>query len=149
LIFVATNTSTGRYSRSNSKAKAFPYVHCWGSYEKFLSLHEAMKQAKRLGRSSTPSEGDEGRRDPTPNSSVPLAKRDRPPGQKQAKEKLNRSEGGDEYMEVWGIFLEMKTEEQKQKEARWNKTNQLEEARWNKTNQLEERKLKIEERKLL
>jgi hypothetical protein len=41
-------------------------------------------------------------------------------------------------MEVWGTFLQMKTVEQKQKEARWNKSNQL-----------EERKLEIEERKLL
>jgi hypothetical protein len=51
---------------------------------------------------------------------------------------LKRREGGDEYMEVWGNFLQMKTKEQKQKEARWNKGNQL-----------EEHKLKIEERKLL
>jgi hypothetical protein len=41
-------------------------------------------------------------------------------------------------MEVWGSFLQMKTEEDKQREARWNKSNQLEEC-----------KLEIEERKLL
>jgi hypothetical protein len=130
-----------RYSRSTSKAKAFPYIHCWlkiRQCEKFLSLHEAMKQAKRPSRSFTPSEGDEGGRDPTPDSSVPPAKRDRPLGWKQAKEKLKRREGGDEPMEVWGTFLQMKTKEQKQKEARWNKSNQL-----------EERKLKIEEHELL
>jgi hypothetical protein len=108
-----------------------------------------MKQAKRPSRSLTPSEGDEVGRDPTHDSSVPPTKRDRPPCQKQAKEKLKRREGGDEPMEVWGTFLQMKTEEQKQKEARWNKSNQLEEARWNKRNQLEERKLKIEKCKLL
>jgi hypothetical protein len=108
-----------------------------------------MKQAKRPRRSSTPSEGDEGGRDPTLDSFVPPAKRDRPPGRKQAKEKLKRREGGDGPMEVWGTFIQMKIEEQKQKEARWNKSNSLEEARWNKTNQLEQRKLEIEERKLL
>jgi hypothetical protein len=130
-----------RYSRSTSKAKTFPYIHCWLKIrhcEKFLSLHEAMKQAKRPSRSSTPSEGDEGGRDPIPDSSVPPAKRDRPLGRKQGKEKLKRHEGGDEPMEVWRTFLQMKTKEQKQKEARWNKSNQL-----------EERKLEIEERKLL
>jgi hypothetical protein len=97
-----------------------------------------MKQAKRLSRSSTLSEGDEGGRDPTPDSSVPPTKRDRPPGRKQVKEKLKKREGDDEPMEVWGTFLQMKTEKQKQKEARWNKSNQL-----------EEHKLEIEERKLL
>jgi hypothetical protein len=97
-----------------------------------------MKQAKRSSRSSTPSEGDKGGCDPTPDSSVPPAKRDRPLGQKQAKEKLKRREEGDEYMEVWGSFLQMKTEEQKQKEDKWNKSNQL-----------AQRKLEIEERKLL
>jgi hypothetical protein len=108
-----------------------------------------MKQAKRPSRSSTLSEGDEGGCDPTPDSSVLPTKRDRPPSRKQANEKLKRCEGGDEPMEVWGTFLQVKTEEQKQKEARWYKNNQLEEARWNKSNQLEEHKLKIEERKLL
>jgi hypothetical protein len=140
------------YSGSTSKGKAFPYVHCWLKIrhcEKFISLHEAIKQAKRPSRSSTPSEGDKGGCDPTPDSSVPPTKRDQRSSQKQAKEKLKRREGGDEYMEVWGCFLQMKTEEQKQKEARWNKINQLEEARWNKSNQLEEHKLKIEERKQL
>jgi hypothetical protein len=86
-----------------------------------------MKQAKRPNSSSTPSEGDEGGRDPTPDSSMPPAKGDRPPGRKHAKEKLKRREGGDEYMEVWDNFLQLKIEEQKQKEARWNKSNQIEE----------------------
>jgi hypothetical protein len=129
-----------RYFKS-TKGKTFPYVYCWLKIrhcEKFLSLNEAMKQAKRLSRSSTLSEGDEGGRDPTPDSSVPPTKRDRPPGRKQVKEKLKKREGDDEPMEVWGTFLQMKTEKQKQKEARWNKSNQL-----------EEHKLEIEERKLL
>jgi hypothetical protein len=106
----------GRYSGSTTKCKAFSYVHCWLKIihcEKFLSLHEAMKQAKRPSRSSTPSQGDEGRRDPTPDSAVPPAKRDQPPGRKQAKKKLKRREGDNEYMEVWNNFLQMKTEEQK------------------------------------
>jgi hypothetical protein len=71
----------------------------------------------------------------TPASSVPPAKRDRPPGRKQAKEKQVRSrEVGEEYMKVWGSFLQMKTEEHKQREVRWNRSNLL-----------EERKLQIEE----
>jgi hypothetical protein len=97
-----------------------------------------MKQAKKPSKSSTPFEGDEEGHDPTPDSFVPPVKRDWPPGQKQSKEKLKRREGGNKYMEVWSSFLQMKTEEHKQKEVRWNKSNQL-----------EERKLKIEERKLL
>jgi hypothetical protein len=97
-----------------------------------------MKQAKRPSRSLTPSEGKEGGHDRTPNSFMPPVKRDRPPGRKQSKEKLKRYEGDDVYMEVWGSFLQMKTEEDKQREARWNKSNQLEEC-----------KLEIEERKLL
>jgi hypothetical protein len=37
----------------------------------------------------------------------------------QAKEKQARShEGGEEYMEVWSSFLQMKIEEHKQREAR-------------------------------
>jgi hypothetical protein len=134
MIFVAADTSIGKILWK------FTYIHFWLKIrhcEKFTSLHEAMKQAKRPSRSSTPSEGDEGGCDPTPDSFVSPAKRDRPPGWKQAKEKLNRHEGGDKYMEVWGNFLQMKIDEHKQKEATWNKSNQL-----------EERKLKIEERKL-
>jgi hypothetical protein len=91
-------------------------------------LHEALKKANRPSRSSTPFEGDEGGRDPTPDSSMPPAKRDRPPGWKQAKENLKRCEGGDEYMEVWGSFLQMKAAEQKKKEARWN--NNLRSESW-------------------
>jgi hypothetical protein len=41
-------------------------------------------------------------------------------------------------MEVWGSFLQMKTEEHKQREARWNRNNLL-----------EERKVQIEEKRLL
>jgi hypothetical protein len=105
-----------KYSRSTSKGKAFPYINCWlkiKHYEKFISLHEAMKQTKRPSRSWTPSKRVEGGRDPTPDSFVPPAKRDRPSGWKQAKKKLKRHEGGDEYIEVWGNFIQMKAEEQK------------------------------------
>jgi hypothetical protein len=41
-------------------------------------------------------------------------------------------------MEVWSTFLQMKTEEHKQREARWNINNLL-----------EERKVQIEEKRLL
>jgi hypothetical protein len=128
-----------RYATSNAKGKAFQYVHCWLKVrhcEKFISLHEAMKQPKRPSRSSTPFEGDEGGHDPTLDSSGPSAKQD--PSRKQAKEKLKRREGGEEYMEVWGSFLQMKTEEHKQREVRWNRNNLL-----------EERKVQIEEKRLL
>jgi hypothetical protein len=40
---------------------------------------------------------------------------------------LKRREGGNEYMKVWGSFLQMKIEEHKQRKVRWNKSNQLEE----------------------
>jgi hypothetical protein len=96
------------YSASTVKGRVFQFVHCWLKVrhcEKFISLHEVMKQAKRPSRSSTPSEGD----GTTPASSVPPAKRDRPPGRKQARSR----EGGEEYMEVWSTFLQMKTEDVK------------------------------------
>jgi hypothetical protein len=121
----AADTSTSKVLRKY-KGQGISIYSLWLKIrhcEKFLSLHEAMKQAKRPRRSSTPSEGDEGGRDPTLDSFVPPAKRDRPPGRKQAKEKLKRREGGDGPMEVWGTFIQMKIEEQKQKEARWNKSN--------------------------
>jgi hypothetical protein len=51
--------------------------------------------------------------DPTPAASMPPIKRDRPPDQKQSKEKLKKHEGDDEYMEVWSRFLQMKIEEHK------------------------------------
>jgi hypothetical protein len=120
----AADTSTSKVLRKY-KGQGISIYSLWLKIrhcEKFLSLHEAMKQAKRPRRSSTPSEGDGGR-DPTLDSFVPPAKRDRPPGRKQAKEKLKRREGGDGPMEVWGTFIQMKIEEQKQKEARWNKSN--------------------------
>jgi hypothetical protein len=66
--------------------------HC----EKFISLHEALKQPKRTTRSSTLSEGDEGGHGTTPASSVPLVKRDQPLGWKQAKSR----EGEDNYMDL-------------------------------------------------
>jgi hypothetical protein len=65
---------------------------------------------------------------------MPPAKRDRPPGRKQARS----HEGGEEYMEVWSSFLQMKIEEHKQREARWNRNNLV-----------EERKVQIEEKRLL
>jgi hypothetical protein len=70
------------YSASTAKGRAFQFIHCWLEVrhcEKFILLHEAMKQAKRPSRSSTPSDGDEGGDGTTPASSVPPAKRDRPP----------------------------------------------------------------------
>jgi hypothetical protein len=66
-----------RYSASTTKGRAFQFVHCWLKVrhcEKFISLHEEMKQAKRPSSSSTPSEGDEGGHGTTPASSVPPAK---------------------------------------------------------------------------
>jgi hypothetical protein len=125
------------YSASTVKGKAFQFVHCCLKVrhcEKFILLHEAMNQAKRPSESLTPSEGDEGGHGTTPTSSVPPTKRDRTPGRKQARSR----EGGDEYMEVWSSFLQMKTEEHMQREARWNRNNLL-----------EERKLQIEEKQLL
>jgi hypothetical protein len=50
-----------RYSASTAKGREFQFVHCWLKVrhcEKSISLHEAMKQAKRPSRSLTTSEGD-------------------------------------------------------------------------------------------
>jgi hypothetical protein len=127
-----------RYFASNANGRAFQIVHCWLKVrhcEKIISLHEVMKLQKRPSRSSTQSEVDEGGYNPTLDSSRPPAKRDRPPDQKQAKEKLTRREGGEEYMEVWGSLIQMKIEEHRPREARWNRNNLL-----------DERKLQIEEK---
>ncbi|KAG2631353.1 hypothetical protein PVAP13_2NG033258 [Panicum virgatum] len=119
-----------------------------------------MKQSKRPSTSdkhATPAEAEEneGGQDLTP------AKQDRPPGRKQSKEKLKRNgRGVDECIEVWGIFVQMKVEEAKQKEERWKESTRLaerkieessgiEEKKLEESTRLEEKRLEIEERRLM
>ncbi|KAK3152397.1 hypothetical protein QOZ80_2BG0158340 [Eleusine coracana subsp. coracana] len=124
--------------------------------EKFLSVHDVMKQAQgnKRNKSATSSQDE-----PAPTSSMPAV--ERPPGRKQAKQKHKKKEGEDEYVEVLGRFVQMKTDEQKKRDERWKLEKELEERKlsieecrlqWdleNKSNrELEERKLFIEECRL-
>ncbi|CAD6236086.1 unnamed protein product [Miscanthus lutarioriparius] len=63
------------------------------------------------------------------SSSVPYAKKARPPGRKQSKEKLKKNEGDDEYKDMMQNLMVMKTEEHKMKKERWEKDMMLEQRR--------------------
>ena len=124
-----------KYAQDDPKNKAFMFLHCWleiRNSEKFISLHNAMKQARCGSKRATSSDAE----DPAPDSEVPPAKR--PMGRKQAKKnsKLGSTSDND-YLEVWSSFVQMKEEEQKQRKERWKEDKEL-----------EERRVEIEERRL-
>ncbi|CAN6301023.1 unnamed protein product [Urochloa humidicola] len=100
--------------------------------EKFQSVYEAMKQSQggsRQSKSTTPSqEAQEDDRAPS----------ERPPGRKKSKQKQKRNEGEDEYAVQLATLIQMKAEEQKKRDERWQAEKEL-----------EERKKELEERKLL
>ncbi|CAO2043975.1 unnamed protein product [Urochloa humidicola] len=121
--------------KSYDETKGFPYIHCWMEVrhtEKFQSVYEAMKQSQggsRQSKSTTPSqEAQEDDRAPS----------ERPPGRKKSKQKQKRNDGEDEYAVQLATLIQMKAEEQKKRDERWQAEKEL-----------EERKKELEERKLL
>ncbi|CAN6319488.1 unnamed protein product [Urochloa humidicola] len=62
---------------------------------------------------------------------------ERPPGRKKSKQKQKRNDGEDEYAVQLATLIQMKAEEQKKRDERWQAEKELEERR----KELEERKL--------
>ena len=108
-------------SKEMENGKAFAFIHCWlkvRQSEKFLSIHNSLKQPQAK-KSTTNNEGE-------PHESSSKATSERPLGRKQSKQKGKKS-GEDEYVEVLENFIKIKSDEQKERKARWQEDKQLEE----------------------
>ncbi|KAG2597992.1 hypothetical protein PVAP13_5KG021700, partial [Panicum virgatum] len=111
-----------RYAKA-SQGKSFTFFHCW---------LERPSKSKEINLSVGTQQGD-GTQSP--------AKKARPPGQKQSKEKLKRNERGDEYKDMMGNLMAMKAEEVKLKKEKWEKDVMIEQCKLD----IEERRLQWEE----
>ena len=80
--------------------------------EKFAKADKRPSKSKEINFSVETQQGD-GAQSP--------AKKARPPGRKQSKEKLKRNEGGDKYKNMMGNLMAMKAEEVQLKKERWEK----------------------------
>ena len=132
-----------RYARK-ANGKNCQFEQCWLTLrhtQKFESTLEANKKPTK-SRELNLSVGSEQKNDESTaqgqeSSSIPSAKKARPPGRKQSKEKLKKNEGDDEYKDMMQNLLVMKTKEHMMKKERWEKDMML-----------EQRKLKMEEERL-
>ncbi|OQU83659.1 hypothetical protein SORBI_3005G154900, partial [Sorghum bicolor] len=129
-----------RYARK-ANGKNCQFEQCWLTLrhtQKFESTLEANKKpakSRELNLSvGIEQENDESSAQGQETSSIPSAKKARPPGRKQSKEKLKKNEGDDDYKDMMQNLLVMKTEEHMMKKERWEKDMML-----------EQRKLKMEE----
>ncbi|CAD6240354.1 unnamed protein product [Miscanthus lutarioriparius] len=120
-----------RYARK-AKGKNCQFEHCWLTLrhtQKFESTLEGNKRPAKSRELNLPvgsEQDDESTAQGQESSSVPSAKKARPPGRKQSKEKLKKNEGDDEYKDMMQNLMVMKTEEHKMKKERWEKDMMLE-----------------------
>lgn len=128
-----------RYARQ-AKGKTCPFIPCW------LQIRHSEKFAKAREQGNLPVQSNpthEGLEDSGQGQDVPTAKKPRPPGRKQSKEKMKRDEGDDEYKAMMKSLLVMKTEEHKLKKEKWDMDKLLEQRRLD----IEERRLQWEQEK--
>jgi hypothetical protein len=132
-----------RYARK-ANGKNCQFEQCWLTLrhtQKFESTLEANKKPAKSREINLPvgseQENDESTTPGQESSSIPSAKRARPSGRRQSKEKLKKNEGDDEYKDMMQNLLVMKTEEHKMKKDRWEKDMML-----------EQRRIEVEERRL-
>ena len=135
-----------RYARK-AKGKNCQFEHCWLTLrhtQKFESTLEGNKRPAKSRELNLPvgsEQDDESTAQGQESSSVPSAKKARPPGRKQSKEKLKKNEGDDEYKDMMQNLMVMKTEEHKMKKERWEKDMMLEQRRI----EMEEQRLQWEQ----
>ncbi|CAD6233592.1 unnamed protein product [Miscanthus lutarioriparius] len=132
-----------RYARK-ANGKNCQFEHCWLTLrhtQKFESTLEGNKKPAKSRELNLPvgseQEDDESTAQGQESSSIPSAKKARPPGRKQSKDKLKKNEGDDEYKDMMQNLLVMKTEEHMMKKERWEKDMMLEQRRL----QMEEERL--------
>ncbi|KAL6661091.1 hypothetical protein ACP70R_000475 [Stipagrostis hirtigluma subsp. patula] len=152
------------YAAKEPKNKSFQFLHCWLKVrycQKFISLetNKRPRPTKARTPTSTPEGGsqeeekgaNDSQKSQTPDSAQPPAKKTRPPGRKQSKEKLKNGEVGD-YKEVMQELIVAKERDQmlKEKDQEIKEIDRkMKEDRWKETKMLEERKVAIEERRLV
>ena len=136
-----------RYARK-ANGKNCQFEHCWLTLrhtQKFESTLEGNKKPAKSRELNLPvgseQEDDESTAQGQESSSIPSAKKARPPGRKQSKDKLKKNEGDDEYKDMMQNLLVMKTEEHMMKKERWEKDMMLEQRRL----QMEEERLQWEQ----
>ncbi|KAF8670959.1 hypothetical protein HU200_050228 [Digitaria exilis] len=119
-----------RYARQ-AKGKACQFIHCWLQIRHSEKFAKAREQGNLPVQSNPTHDQAEGLQDSCQgqDSSIPTAKKARPPVRKKSKEKVNRDEGDDEYKIMMKNLMFMKTEEHKLKKEKWDTDKLLEQRR--------------------
>ncbi|KAF8669344.1 hypothetical protein HU200_051684 [Digitaria exilis] len=100
-----------RYARQ-AKGKACQFIHCWLQIRHSEKFAKAREQANLPVQSNPTHDQAKGLQDSGQgeDSSIPTAKKARPPGRKKSKDKLKRDEEDDDYKILMKNLMVMKTE---------------------------------------